>query len=185
MPTPPSHSSRPDVGGAYSLQLIVSNGTLQSTPVNDADHCRHRSLRPNARAGYDRNAMVGQGVTLDGSASYDPQHPAARAHLHLDLQSVPNGSALTNAQITGLHHHQPPFHARRGRRLRDEAARRETAPDSTTTPPSCMPSRAILSACSAMSRPMPRRTGSVRAPRQSGDPDRRRFRPTRMAVRSP
>ena len=99
----------PDVSGVYSLQLTVSNGTLQSTPVAVSITTASGNLPPNANAGYNRNAPLGQTVTLDGSASYDPNTPALALTYLWTFQSVPAGSTLTSAQIVSANTTAPRF----------------------------------------------------------------------------
>jgi RHS repeat-associated protein/uncharacterized repeat protein (TIGR01451 family) len=59
-----------DVAGSYDVQLIVSDGTVDSTPsvvristINSA---------PTANAGLDQTAPVGASISLSGAASTDP-----------------------------------------------------------------------------------------------------------------
>jgi uncharacterized membrane protein len=97
--TTPKPFFTPDVNGVYTLQLIVNNGTLQSTPVTVQITAATGSLPPNARAGYDRNAQTGQTVSLNGSGSFDPNSPALSLAYAWTFKSVPSGSALTSSQI--------------------------------------------------------------------------------------
>ncbi len=91
----------PDVNGTYTLQLIVNNGTLPSTPVTVQVTAATGSLPPNVRAGYNQNALVSQAVTVNGSSSFDPNSPPLSLSYAWTFQSVPSGSALTNSQIQG------------------------------------------------------------------------------------
>ena len=58
-----------DVFGVYVVQLVVNDGTVDSTP--DTVAVTTTNSRPIARAGADQDATVGIGVTLDGSGSTD------------------------------------------------------------------------------------------------------------------
>ena len=97
--TTPKPFFTPDVNGVYTLQLIVNNGTLSSTPETVQVTAATGSLPPNANAGYDQNALVNQTVTLNGSNSFDPNSPPLSFTSLWTIKSVPAGSALTNAQI--------------------------------------------------------------------------------------
>ncbi len=99
----------PDVNGVYTLQLVVNNGTLSSTPMTVQITAATGNLPPNANAGYAQNALVGQTVTLNGSASSDPNSPPFSLTYSWTFQSVPGGSALTNTQITNATSTAPQF----------------------------------------------------------------------------
>jgi len=89
-----------DVNGSYVLQLIVNNGTLASVPNLVSINCESGALAPDANAGHDRNVKVSATVTLDGSASSDPNNPPLGLGYSWTFQTIATGSALTNAQIT-------------------------------------------------------------------------------------
>ena len=64
----------PDAPGTYIVQLLVNDGLANSDPdtatITAAPVMENRP--PVAHAGANQSARVGQWVTLDGSASYDP-----------------------------------------------------------------------------------------------------------------
>ena len=73
-PTSVSPSIEFDVLGDYVIQLIVNDGTINSAP--DTVMFAHENMRPIADAGIDQAANTGDPVSLDGSASYDPDGDA-------------------------------------------------------------------------------------------------------------
>jgi uncharacterized membrane protein len=97
--TTPKPFFTPDVNGTYTLQLIVNNGSLSSTPETVQITTATGSLPPNSRAGYAQNALVNQTVTVNGSNSFDPNSPPLALTYAWTLTSVPAGSALTSSQI--------------------------------------------------------------------------------------
>ncbi len=92
----------PDVNGVYTLQLFVSNGTSQSQASLVQITAASGSLPPNARAGADQNAKtLTQTVTLNGSASYDPNTPQLTLGYAWTFRTLPQGSTaqIQNANL--------------------------------------------------------------------------------------
>lgn len=87
----------PDVDGAYVLSLVVSDGTLASVAdrVTLTVAAVGANRAPVADAGADQNVPTGTTVTLDGSASADPDGNLISYAWTLDTR--PGGSAATLA----------------------------------------------------------------------------------------
>jgi PKD repeat protein len=106
-PTRPDPQFQPDLPGSYDFELIVSDGALNSTRDEMTLTAFDGVTPPNADAGPDRNALVGQAATLDGSGSSDPAGlPLAFTWA---FQSVAGGSSLTDVDISGADTATPSF----------------------------------------------------------------------------
>lgn len=89
-------SFTPDVRGTFTVRLTVSDGAASATSdvtVQVLDNA------PIAVAGRDQNVATGATARLDGSDSFD--HDGDLITYQWSLESVPAGSALTNAGIGG------------------------------------------------------------------------------------
>lgn len=84
---------KPDVAGQYQIQLTVTDGTLSSQPVVIL---LSTANAPNVSAGPDREARTGAVITLRGVAS-----SPSPLTFSWSFVSVPNGSTLTNASLSG------------------------------------------------------------------------------------
>ena len=91
----------PDIAGAYTLQLIVTDASASSTPATVTITAYAGTVPPNANAGRDVNVGVGHLVTLSGAASSDPNAAPLALTYQWTFASVPVTSALTGASIAG------------------------------------------------------------------------------------
>ena len=91
----------PDLAGAYKLQLIVTDATASSAPVNVTVTAFSGTIPPNANTGSDRNAGVGTLTALSGAMSSDPNPAPLALSYQWTFAAKPMGSALTNASISG------------------------------------------------------------------------------------
>jgi FG-GAP repeat/K319L-like, PKD domain/PKD domain len=89
----------PDLPGAYTLALTVNDGTLDSAPDGvTVTATAPANQAPLADAGPDRGVVVHTAVTLDGTASHDPDGDAV-AFLWT-LESAPAGATATLRSTT-------------------------------------------------------------------------------------
>lgn len=105
-PTSPAPSFTPDVAGAYTLRLQVSDGSLtgQDTVVVVATASNGA---PNANAGRDQNAdFDSQPIHLDGSRSADPDNGPSPLVYQWAFVETP---AASKAVIAGATSAQPSF----------------------------------------------------------------------------
>ena len=101
-PASSAPSFTPDVDGNYELELTVTDGTLSDTDRVVITAAAPGHVPPNAAAGSDIVVQLGQTVTLNGSASGDPDHlPNPTLTFQWTFVSTPAGSTLTNGNITG------------------------------------------------------------------------------------
>jgi hypothetical protein len=98
--TNPKPTFTPDVNGTYTLELIVSDGVLESAPAEVAIIVSTPNVAPNANAGADQNVSTCGTVYLDGSASNDPDNSPQPLSYLWTFDSIPGGSYLTNDHIT-------------------------------------------------------------------------------------
>lgn len=97
-PTAAMPSFVADSAGSYVIQLIVNDGTVNSTPDTVTIAVATGNTAPIANAGPDQTVAVGASVILDGSASHDADRNALS--YQWALITKPTGSAATLANST-------------------------------------------------------------------------------------
>ena len=97
-PTATTPSLVADQAGQYVLQLIVNDGTMNSTPDAVTIVVAMGNTAPVANAGQDQTVAVGASVILNGSASHDVDRSALTYQWSLTIK--PAGSVATFANPT-------------------------------------------------------------------------------------
>lgn len=88
-----------DVDGRYEVGLMVTYGDDTATD-SIVITATTENIAPNADAGEDQYVSKGTNVTLDGSASSDPN--SDRLDYHWTLTSIPNGSSASLSDVTSV-----------------------------------------------------------------------------------
>lgn len=86
-----------DKAGQYVAQLIVNDGTVNSTPDTVTITTTGGNTAPVANAGPDQTVPAGSTVQLDGSASKDPDGNALRYQWALTVKPTGSKATLSNA----------------------------------------------------------------------------------------
>ena len=97
-PTAAAPSFMADKAGQYVVQLIVNDGTVNSTPDTVPIAAAMGNTAPVANAGPDQTVAVGASVILNGNASHDVDQSALT--YQWALTTKPAGSAATLANAT-------------------------------------------------------------------------------------
>ena len=87
----------PDAAGNFVVQLIVRDGALNSPADSVIIAATAANLRPTANAGSNQAVNVGQQVTLNGSASSDPERQSLTYSWSFVSRPAGSAAALTNA----------------------------------------------------------------------------------------
>ncbi len=90
----------PDVSGAYVVQLIVSDGALESIPVTRLFNVLPPNTAPVADAGFDQEGLQNSELILDGSASFDPDGDALT--FAWSVLEQPVGAAVELSDVTAV-----------------------------------------------------------------------------------
>lgn len=105
-PTTVAPTFTPDVSGQYVINLVVHDGTLASAVDIVVVVAERPNAAPTANAGPDQTIQKGNAVTLNGTASFDPDNdPITYAW---NFVSIPTGSS---AALSGSTTAQPTFTA--------------------------------------------------------------------------
>ena len=90
----------PDVEGAYSISLVVSDGVYDSEGDEITLTVSEDNGKPVASAGADQTVAVGATVTLSGSGSSDPDHDPLQYAWTLGTR--PTGSGASPSSSTSV-----------------------------------------------------------------------------------
>jgi len=96
-PTAAAPSFLADKAGLYVVQLVVNDGTVNSTPDTVTIAAAAGNTAPLANAGPDQTVGVGASVILDGSASHDVDRNALTYQWALTTKPAGSAAALGNS----------------------------------------------------------------------------------------
>ena len=96
-PTAAKPTFMADKAGPYVVQLIVNDGTVNSTPNTVTIAAAAGNTAPVANAGPDQSVAVGASVILDGSASHDVDKNAMTYQWALTTKPAGSAAALANS----------------------------------------------------------------------------------------
>lgn len=87
----------PDVEGAYSISLVVSDGAYDSEGDVITLTVSEDNGKPVAAAGADQSVAVGATVTLNGGGSSDPDHDPLQYAWTLGTRPTGSGASLSSS----------------------------------------------------------------------------------------
>jgi hypothetical protein len=87
----------PDVAGAYTATLVVHANGVASQPDTVSITCSTGNIAPRANAGRDPSAAPGGAITLDGTASRDPNNTSVTYSWRIVTQPSGSNPILSNA----------------------------------------------------------------------------------------
>src|SRR5688572_7128619 len=86
----------PDVAGAYTATLVVQANGVASQPDTVSITCSTGNIPPRANAGPDRSAAPNGSITLDGTASRDPNNTLLTYSWRIVTQPSGSNPVLSN-----------------------------------------------------------------------------------------
>lgn len=86
----------PDVEGDFSVQLVVSDGSLESSPSTVTISATQSNRAPVAAAGSDQSVLAGSVVQLDGTQSTDPDQDTLIYRWSIGSKPQGSAAALSN-----------------------------------------------------------------------------------------
>jgi hypothetical protein len=96
-PTAAKPTFMADKAGQYVVQLLVNDGTVNSTPDTVTIAAAAGNIAPVANAGPDQAVAVGASVILDGSVSHDVDKNAVTYQWALTTKPAGSAAALANS----------------------------------------------------------------------------------------
>jgi serine protease len=119
----PTHTY--SAGGTYEVTLIVNDGREDSAPSITSAKIEEVNDAPIADAGPDQEALVGDGVSFDGSNSYDPDGDPLTYMWDF-------GDGLTGSGVTQSHEYSSPGVYTVSLTVTDSGSPPQTAEDTAT-----------------------------------------------------